>query len=169
MSKAPGPSEPKPNDDARVLATITTLDDPAKLRALIANAKRHERPAVLNAAFHRLATVQSEGEEGSAEFDMWSTIHAIEEIKRQDAGKTIRLSYLRRDIEKIGMVPAMDKLVSKAGASERFDELIEKGHPELTAEAVVLRHPARFSDDAVQRSNERLTGVGIDPTAYAAP
>lgn len=157
----------KARDDA-ALARVDVMDDPEKLRALMANAQRLEVQAVYDAAFRRLAVVQSEGEEGSAEYDMWAAINAIEEMKRIDAGRTIRLSYLRRDIQKLGMVPAMDKLVSKPGPSERFEELIEKGHAGLTAEAVVLRHAARFSEDAVARSNERIEGAGLDPAAFAA-
>ena len=150
------------------LARVPTMEGPDKLRALMANAERLEVPAVYDAAFRRLAAVQSEGEQGTAEYDMWGAVHAIEEMKRIEAGKTIRLSYLRRDIQKLGMVPAMDKLVSKPGPSERFEELIEKGHPDLTAEAVVLRHAGRFGSDAVARSRERLEGAGLDPAEFEA-
>ncbi len=157
----------KARDDA-ALAQVERMDDPDKLRALMANAERLGVPAVYDAAFRRLADVQGEGEAGTAERDMWTAINAIEEMKRIDAGKTIRLSYLRRDIQKIGMVPAMDKLVSKPGPSDRFAELIEKGYPALTAEAVVLRHAGRFSEEAVARSNERLEGAGLDPADFVA-
>ena len=157
----------KARDDA-ALGRVAQMDDPDKLRALMANAERLEVPAVYDAAFRRLAAVQSEGEQGSAEYDMWAAVNAIEEMKRIEAGKTIRLSYLRRDIQKLGMVPAMDKLVSKPGPSERFEELIEKGYPSLTAEAVVLRHAGRFGADAVARSRERLEGAGLDPAAFEA-
>ena len=157
----------KARDDA-ALGRVAEMDDPDKLRALMANARRLEVPEVYDAAFRRLAVVQGEGEEGSAERDMWSAINAIEEIKRIEAGRTVRLSYLRRDIAKLGMVPAMDKLVSKPGASERFEELIGQGHPGLTAEAVVLRHAGRFGADAVARSRERLEGAGLDPAEFEA-
>lgn len=153
--------------NADALARIETLDDPDKLRALMANAVRLDVPEVRDAAFRRLAHIQSEGEPGSVDHDMWSAINAIEEIKRADAGKTVRLSYLRRDIQKLGMVRAMDKLVSKAGSSERFDELIARHFPDLTAEAVVMRHSSEFSEDAVARSTERLSEAGFDPATLA--
>ena len=164
--KALGPDQTaKRNADA--LARVEYMSEPASIRALMANAQRLSAPDVYDAAFRRLAEVQAEGDPGSAERDMWSAINAIEELKRADAGRTIRLSYLRRDIEKFGMVPAMDKLVSKPGPSERFEELIARDFPELTAEAVVMRHPARFSADALARSTERLEGAGIDPARFA--
>jgi hypothetical protein len=95
-------------------------------------------------------------EPDSVEEALWQAVHAIEEIRSEDAGKTIRLSYLRRDIEKLGVVAALDKLVSKPGPSERYDDLMARGLPELTAEAVVLRFSDSFSDDAVARARERL-------------
>jgi hypothetical protein len=149
--------------EASALARIEGATDPDGLRALIANAERLDKPAVRDAAFRRLAAVQSEGEPGTAEYDLWTVINAIEEVKLQEAGRRIRLTYLRRDIDKLGVVPAVDKLVAKPGPSERFEELIARGYPELTAEAVVLAHPTRFGDEARERSEERLRGAGIEP------
>ena len=154
--------------EASAMATIETQTDPGRLRALIVNAERLEKPAVRDAAFRRLAAVQSEGEPGTAEHDLWSVIHAIEEMKRRDAGRTARLSALRREIEKLGLVPAIEKLVVKPAASERFEELIARGFPDLTAEAVVLGHPDRFGADARERSEARLRGAGVDPETLAA-
>ena len=154
--------------EASAMATIESQTDPDRLRALIVNAERLEKPAVRDAAFRRLAVVQSEAEPGSVEYDLWSVIHAIEEMKRREAGRTIRLTTLRRDIDKIGLVPAMEKLVAKPGPSERFDELIAGGFPELTAEAMVLVHPARFGEEARERSEERLRGAGVDPATLTA-
>ena len=155
--KVKGPSEAEiAKRNAAALARVEVMDDPDGLRNLMANAERMGVEPVRLAAFRRLAAVQSEGAAGSVENASWQMIHAIEQIKREAAGRTIRLSYLRRDIEKLGVVPAIDKLVSKPGASERYDELMARGMPDLTAEAVVLRFPDRFSPEAVARSQERL-------------
>lgn len=166
-AKKPLGAEKTAQRDADALAHVDAMEDPVKLRALMANATRLGVPHVYDAAFKRLVHVQSEGDPGSVEHDMWSVIAAIEEIKRQDAGKTVRLSYLRRDIQKLGMVPAMDKLVSKPDASERFEDLIARNLPELTAEAVVMRHTSDFSADAIARSSERLTLAGLNPETLA--
>jgi hypothetical protein len=154
--------------EASALAMIAGASDPDRLRAMMANAERLDVPSVRDAAFRRLAVVQSEGEPGTAEHDLWSAIHATEEMKRREAGRRSLLGPLRRDIQKLGLVPAIDKLVSKPGPSERFEELIGRGYPELTAEAVVVAHPARFGAEARERSEERLRGAGVDPTAPAA-
>ncbi|WP_298430605.1 hypothetical protein [uncultured Jannaschia sp.] len=169
MSKTkPPPAKAAPTEaaiakrDAAALARVATMDDPDGLRNLMANAERLGVEPVRAAAFRRLAAVQSEGEEGSVENATWQMIHAVEQIKREAAGKTIRLSYLRRDIEKVGAAPAIGKLVSKPGPSERFDELMERGEPTLTAEAIVLAHPDDFDDETRAAATSRLEGAGVD-------
>lgn len=149
--------------NAKALARVETMDDPGGLRNLMANAERMGVEPVRDAAFRRLAQVQSDAPEGSVEDAIWQMIHAVEEIKREAAGKTIRLSYLRRDIQKLGEVPAIAKLVAKSGPSERFDELMGRGLPDMTAEAVVLRHADAFDDPVRDAARTRLAGAGLDP------
>ena len=164
----PAPTEAEiAKRDASALARIATMEDPDGLRNLIANAERMGVEPVRVAAFRRLAAVQSEGAEGSIENATWRMIHAAEQIKREAAGKTIRLSYLRRDVEKVGAAPAIGKLVRKPGPSERFDELMERGEPALTAEAIVLAHPDDFDDETRAAATARLEGAGVDVAALA--
>ena len=146
------------------LARIPSMIDEGSLRALMANARRMEASEVEEAAGRRLLEVRASAEPGDAapgspEHDVWQAIGAIEEMKSEAAGKTIRLSYLRRDIQKLGVLPAIDKLVSKPGQSERFDELRAAGRSDLTAEAVVLSHRSAFSDTAIARAEERLATI----------
>ena len=146
------------------LARIPDMTDASSLRALIANARRMDAREVEEAAGRRLLRVRADAEPGDAlpgslEHDVWQAIGAIEEMKSEAAGKTIRLSYLRRDIQTLGVLPAIDKLVSKPGPSERFDELRAAGRIDLTAEAVVLNHRSAFSDTAIARAEERLATI----------
>jgi hypothetical protein len=149
------------NDAA--LTRISSMTDPDGLRNLMANAARLGVEPVRAAAFRRLAAVQTDAEEGTVENAVWQMVHAVEQIKREDAGKTIRLSYLRRDIEKNGEVGALAKLVSKPGPSERFDELMSRALPRYTAEAIVLAHPEAFDDATRAAATARLQGAGVDP------
>ena len=153
------------NDAA--LARVSSMTDPDGLRNLMANAERLGVAPVREAAFQRLAFVQSEGEAGSLQNAIWQMIHAVEQIKREAAGKTIRLSYLRRDIQKRGEAGAIGKLVAKPGPSERFDELMARALPGYTAEAIVLAHPDEFDDDTRAAATARLQGAGVDPAALA--
>ncbi|MEM7641311.1 MAG: hypothetical protein AAF366_02145 [Pseudomonadota bacterium] len=154
--------------NAAALARVAEMDDPDKLRNLRANAERMGVEPVRDAAFARLAVVQAEGEVGSVENDIWQMIHAVEEIKRETQGKTIRLSYLRRDIQKVGEAKAIGKLVAKSGPSERFDELMARGLPHYTAEAITLRHPDAFDDATRDAAKARLEDAGVDIAALVA-
>jgi hypothetical protein len=176
MSKTRTPATPAPPTAAQIaarneaaLARVATMTDPDGLRNLMANARRMDAPDVRDAAFLRLAAVQAEGEatEGPVEQAIWEMVHAVEQIKREVAGKTIRLSYLRRDIVKNGAVPAAAKLVSKPGPSERFDELMARDLPGLTAEAIVLAHPEAFDAEARAAAAARMEGAGVDPATLA--
>lgn len=169
MSKKPKKPAPAPSVDqlesrnAAALARVADMTDPEGLRNLMANAARLGVEPVRDAAFRRLAAIQSDGAEGSVENAVWQMIHAVEQIKREEAGKTIRLSYLRRDIQKVGEAAAIGKIVAKPGPSERFDELMARALPGYTAEAIVLAHPDAFDDATRVAATARLTEAGVDP------
>ncbi len=164
--KKPAPAQTEAQIESRnaaALARVAEMTDADGLRNLMANAERLGVEPVRDAAFRRPAAVQSDGEEGSVENAVWQMIHAVEQIKREAAGKTIRLSYLRRDIQKVGEARAIGKIVAKPGPSERFDELMARSLPGYTAEAIVLSHPDDFDEDTRAAATARLTEAGVDP------
>jgi hypothetical protein len=168
-SKKPAPT---PTDaqlesrNAAALARIADMTDPDGLRNMMANATRLGVEPVRDAAFRRLAVVQSDGDLGTVQNAVWQMVHAIEQIKREAAGKTIRLSLLRRDIQKVGEAAAIGKIVAKPGPSDRFDELMARALPGYTAEAIVLTHPDAFDADTRAAATARLSGAGVDPATF---
>ncbi len=150
--------------ERRALTVIETLDDPAQLRGLIANAKRQKSVAVERAAFARLCLVQPEAIPGTVEHDVWQSIHALEQMKREEKGKTIRLTRTRQKIARDGEAKTAADLTLKSKPSDGFFDLIELGYPELTFEAVVLRHPDTFDAKVQNAARTRLEGAGIDLT-----
>jgi hypothetical protein len=102
-------------DHKKVLASIAVATDPAKLRTLRENAQRLGVPEVEEAAFRRLVEILPEEAPGSIEHDFWKTIHAFEEILRDERGKTVRLSRTRQKIDRVGVMQTLiDFAVSKA-------------------------------------------------------
>lgn len=149
-------------DHKKVLASIAVATDPAKLRTLRENAQRLGVPEVEEAAFRRLVEILPGETPGSIEHDFWKTIHAFEEILRDERGKTVRLSRTRQKIDRVGVMRTLiDFAVSKT-PTDGFKMLIERGLPELTGEALVLKHASHFEPAVLDAAKSRLEGAGVD-------
>ena len=153
--------------EAAALARIETLEDPGKLRVMMSNAERLGSDRVKSAAFLRLCEIQPEAEPGTVVHDVWQSIYALEEMLKQERGRTTRLSRTRQKIARDGETGTVVDLVCRQDASQGFTDLIERGHPELTFEAVVLRHADAFPDEARKAARNRLQGAGLDPDDFS--
>ena len=151
------------------LARVETLDDPDKLRVLIGNARRLNSAQVESAAFRRLCHIQPEANPGTVEHDVWQSIHALEEILREERGKTVRLTRTRQKIGKDGEAKTVADLTLKPDPSQGFQDLLDRDHPHLTFEAVALRHPQAFDDTVRLAARDRLTSAGLDPDSFLQP
>jgi hypothetical protein len=63
-------------------------------------------------------------------------------------------------IRRCGILPAVERVVTKRGESSDYTELAKMGLKEFAFEGVILRHPECFSRDAIARSKERMEGDG---------
>jgi hypothetical protein len=149
-------------DHSKILAYIDKCDDPQKLRDLIKNAKKQGESELANAAFRKLVSLVPGEDPGTLEHDFWSSIQAFEQIKGDAAGKTIKLGYTRRMVKTKGIAETL-KGWALGKETEGFDSLIDLGMPELTGEAIVLRHPTQFTPDVVKAARARLVAAEVDP------
>lgn len=149
-------------DHTKVLATIAKSTDANQLRRFRENAKRMGVTVVADAAFRRLIEVLPEEAPGSIEHDFWMTIHAFEEVLRDERGKTVRLSRTRQKIGRVGVKQTLIDFATSKAPTDGFNMLIERGLPELTGEALVLKHNESFDSNVQMAAKQRLQDAGVD-------
>lgn len=140
---------------SRALQQIANCHEPDKLRQMATNASRHGEEEVRKAAKLRLYKILPSEEPGTLEYDVWQSIHALEGELTDERGKTTRLSRTRQKIGRAGeQTTVADLILGKV--SEGFRMLIVRQMPELTFEAVALRHPERFDEETLKAAEARL-------------
>ena len=147
--------------EQRALENIASSGDVDLVRRIARNAKGKSL-AVEKATVRRIAVLEAKGPDGSVESDCWKMVLTVEEIRRQVRGKKSPMNRLRPKIERDGPVASLEYLALKK--NDGFAEVIEYGLPELTAEAIVIRHgEPMFSARAVSTARQHLQHAGYDP------
>ena len=139
----------------RALELIAKCDDPKQLRQIAANAHRKREEEVRRAAMLKLYEVQPSEKQGTLEYDVWQSIYALEGELSHERGKTTRLSRTRQKITRDGEERTVADLVL-GKVSDGYKMLIERGLPQLTFEAVALRHASHFEADVIAAAEKRL-------------
>lgn len=152
-------------DEQRALEYVAFCSDVDKVRS-IARKAHGKSDVVERAALRRIVELESKGTPGTVEYDCWQMILAVEEIRRQVRGRKSPMNRLRPKIEREGETAALEYLALHE--SDGFREVLEYELPELSAEAIVIRHgqPA-FSAKAVDAARQRLANAGYDPDRVA--
>jgi hypothetical protein len=154
---------------SKLLASIAKCDDPKLLRTWIENAEKKGDAEIADAAFRRLVSLVPAEKKGTVEHDFWQSIHALEFVLSKEKGKTMRLSRLRQKINRVEVVQTLKDLALSKKPSAGFAMLLERGMPELTAEAVVLRHPRTFDKEVRSAARERLELAGVNLDGISTP
>ncbi|WP_371157595.1 hypothetical protein [Jannaschia sp. 2305UL9-9] len=184
MKKSKSPPAPKTaaltaeqvaSRNASALARVADMDEPDKLRNLMANADRMGVLPVRDAAFRRLALVQTDAAldvraeaAEEIEHDFTQTIFAYEQLVREELGKAKRLTKTRMAMTKSGAAKALTGFAAATAEYGAFATLMERGLSDMTGEAVILRHAAAFDEATRDAATARLTEAGIDPATLAA-
>jgi hypothetical protein len=147
---------------ALILDHIERCDNPAKLRRFMKNAQQRGAADVYNAAFQRLITVQPSAQVGTIAHDVWRAIYALEELLREERGKTVRLSRTRQKIQRDGEVRTAMDLTLKRTPSDGFRMLKDRGILELSFEALIVARAEHFPSNVVDAARSRLEVEGMD-------
>jgi hypothetical protein len=145
----------------RALTFIAVCSDARKLKQMAENAKAHGAADVEQAALLRLYAVLPAAEPGTLEHDVWQSVYALEGALKAERGKTTLLSRTRQKLKRDGeVVTVIDLVTGKASAG--FQMLLDRHMPELTFEAVALRHPHRFTSELLAAAEKRLADAGVN-------
>lgn len=153
----------------KISAFIAKCDDPAQLKTMITNAKARGEDDIAIAAFRRLVLVSPSEQPGTVEHDMWQTIFAFEHLLKEERGKTTLLARTRQKITRVGVIATLRDWAAARQATDGFRMLLERGLPELTGEAIVLRHPKLFPRAAMDAARTRLIAAGVTDDAILNP
>lgn len=143
----------------KALELIARFTKPDELRKIAENAKAAGNEEVRSAALRKLYAVSPEAQPGTLEHDVWQSIFALEGALTEERGKTTRLARTRQKIQREGELSTVADLIKKS-ASDGYRMLLDRGWPELTFEAVALRHPDRFEEGILQAARQRLRQSG---------
>jgi hypothetical protein len=161
------------SDIAKILGLIENCQDPNKLRTWISNARKGGETGVADAAFKRLISLLPKERPGTVKHDFWQTIHAFEHVLSQERGKTTRLSRTRQKVARVGEIQTLKDWALDNKVTDGFTMLIERNMPELTGEAIILRHSKQFDVNVVTAAKRRLVEAGVAletlPTGGAGP
>ena len=97
------------------------------------------------------------GATNDVERECLEAVYAYEEVLSAQSGTRKHASRTWQMIRRHGIIPAVERVVSKREESMGYTHLVEMGLQEYAFEAVILRHPGHFSPEAVARSQERMT------------
>jgi hypothetical protein len=150
------------SDNSKVIDQIAKCDDPDKLRIWIQNAKKQDADDVADAAFRKLVSIVPSEKPGTVEFDFWQMVNALEQTLTEERGKTTRLARTRQKVERVGERQVLTDWAFGKSETKGFGMLLERGMPEFTGEAIVLKHSGEFEADVVAAARKRLEDSGVD-------
>jgi hypothetical protein len=151
-SAAPGPAEQPPLD-----SRVARLKTPEDCEQFAKNVQA-QHPDLAKAARRHGVELRSlhYGAKSEVEREALRCIYAFEEARSQETGRRARASRTWQSIVKHGIIPTVEKVVSRKAATEGYDALVKAGLEDFTFEAVVLKFQEYFSAEAIERAKGRL-------------
>ncbi len=86
----------------------------------------------------------------------------------EERGRTTLLARTRQKLKRVGVMQTLADWALNGTETNGFKMLIARGMPELTGEAIVLRHQEQFAPDVVAAAGRRLMTAGVDITRLPA-
>lgn len=137
---------------------IKNLDTPKKCEIFANNALTAGREDLAKQARARSIQLKAEayGAETSAEKEAIEAVYAYEEVLSANNGKKTRASRTWPMIQKYGIINTVERAVNRKAETKGYTALLDMGLEAYAFEAIVLRYPELFSENAVEISQQRM-------------
>jgi hypothetical protein len=137
---------------------VQRLRSPAECEIFAMNATALKRPDLALEARRRAVDMQASTHETTSpvEAEAFASVYALEALLAKKNGKKTRASTTWHAVKRYGIIEAIQRGVSKPPEPNSYKTLTDMGLGDLAFEALVVRHAASFSEEAVQISKDRL-------------
>ena len=137
---------------------VAKLKTPAECETFAKNARERDAPDLAEQARRWAVELRAEshGAATDVERECLQAVYAYEEVLSTKKGKRQSASRTWQMIKRHGILAAVERVVARREESTGYTALADMGLMAFAFEAVILRHPERFSAEAVARSKERL-------------
>jgi hypothetical protein len=98
----------------------------------------------------------SHGIKSAVELELLKALYAYEEVLSEKNKRRTRASRTWQMIDRHGIIVAAERAVNRKIEATGYKVLVAMGLHDLTFEAVIVRHPDKFSQEVVARAKERL-------------
>jgi hypothetical protein len=144
---------------------IKRLTNPKDARTFAKNARERGHLDLEAQALEHARTLQGveAGYTTPAELAIASALYAYEEEQTRLKGRTFRANRTRQMLTNRGALGAAERMVLTRQPSKGYEVLEEAGLQELSFEAIIVRFPDEFSEQAVQAARARLDGAPFLP------
>lgn len=145
---------------------IARLTNPKDARTFAKNARERGFLDLETEALEHARTLQGRdaGYTTPAELAIASALYAYEEEQTRLKGRTFRANRTRQMLTNRGALGAAERMVLTRQPSKGFEVLEEAGLQDLSFEAIIIRYPDEFSEQAVQAARARLDGTPFVPS-----
>ena len=141
---------------------VARLTSPEDCEKFAKNAIRLGRPDLADQARRHSIDLRAAeyGDASEVEKECIQAILAYEEVLSRKNGRRTRATRTWQMIKRRGILGAVERAVIRPTQTVGYELLVEMGLADFAFEAVILRHPEQFSEEAVQRSELRLSELG---------
>ena len=145
-------------DDKEMDERVARLKSPEDCEKFAKNAVRLGRPDLADQARRHSIDLRATeyGDASEVEKECIQAILAYEEVLSRKNGRRTRATRTWQMIKRRGILGAVERAVSRPTQTAGYELLVEMGLADFAFEAVILRHPEQFSQEAVRCSRARM-------------